>query len=58
MSDMGWTSYERQEELRYQKIEEDKCITMRRAFGLVVSNNVAEDFDCGECEIQNKCEDR
>jgi len=50
MSDMGWTKY--QEEC--EEAEMRKCDGMRRAFGLIVSDD-PELYDCTCCELATKC---
>ena len=41
-----------QEEI--ERAEEAKCDGMRRAFGLIVSDD-PETYDCSCCELEGKC---
>lgn len=50
--DKGWTRLQEQ----IEKEEGHKCEIMRRAFGLIISNNLTNDFDCDECELLHFCE--
>jgi len=45
--DAGWTE-------QIEIAEEMKCEAMRRAFGLIVSNN-RDDYDCTCCGLFEKC---
>lgn len=44
---------ERQEAEEMEKEETEKCQSMRRAFGLIVSDD-PEAYDCSSCELEEK----